>query len=95
MKIGASSSFIDQITAHGIDSSSSISHLNPMLSLDSAPDKKAVCSFIRRLGDSEQLIGEPKIDGLRLSSRAPICIYVMYRFIWLWVLSFLIGAGIE
>ncbi len=78
MRIGVSSTFIDQITASDGDSSSSISHLSPMLSLDSAPDEKAVHSFIRRLGIGEQLVGEPKIDGLRLDDRAnmPICIYI-------------------
>ncbi len=76
MRIGASSAFIDKINARGGDFSSSISHLSPMLSLDSSPDEKAVHSFIARLGDGEQLVGEPKIDGLRLLDRAHMCVHV-------------------
>ncbi len=76
MRIGASSAFIDKIHAHGSDFLSSISHLSPMLSLDSSPDEKALRSFIARLGDGAQLVGEPKIDGLRLLDRAHMCAHV-------------------
>ncbi len=61
---------MDKTAASDGNSSSSMAHLNPMLSLYSAPDEKALHSFIRRLGVGEQLVGEPKIDGLRSDDTA-------------------------